>query len=271
MKKAISVLLALVFVLSLSITAFADSSKLSYVVLGDSIGVGSGIVNSGEACYGKIVANTNGYIYSNYAVDGATTSDLLRRINEERVAGAIKSADIINISIGGNNFIKSNLFWLLMTIPFGNMNKVNQIIDGIKNDLEQIIPAIKKMNPDAVILLQTLYNPWKGKALEGIYQKGVDALNSCYREYLADNPGAYELVDVCSAFASQSNDLIAIDTIHPNAEGNKLIAKVVLRKLYDLGLGTKTEPVILAEPIDRIPSDMSEIVRMIMYYVNLFI
>ena len=271
MKKAISVLLSLAIILGFCVTASAAGKKLSYVVLGDSIGVGSGIANSGEACYGKIVANTNGYIYSNFAVDGATTSDLLRRISEEKVAEIIKGADIINISIGGNNFIKDNLFWLLMTIPFGNMNKVNKIIEGVRSDLEQIIPAIKKMNPDVTILLQTLYNPWKGKGLENIYQKGVDALNGCFREYLADNPGAYELVDVCSAFASQNKDLIAIDTIHPNAEGNKLIAKVVLKKLYDLGLGTKTEPVILAEPIDRIPSNISEVIRIAMYYLNLFI
>ena len=48
-------------------------------------------------------------------------------------------------------------------------------------------------------------------------------------------------------------DYIALDTIHPNAVGNIELAKLVLRTLYDLGLGDKTEPVTKNVGIDEIP------------------
>ena len=270
MKKLISVLLSLVIILSCFVSAYAEQEKLHYLVLGDSIGVGSGIVNPSEACYGKIVANTNGYIYSNFAIDGFTTSNLLNWIDDQQVSDTIKSADIINISIGGNNFIKNNLPWLLLTVTFGNMSVINKIVEGVNRDLHEIITKIKAKNSDAVIILQTLYNPWKIKGIAGLYQKGVDALNACFRDYLKENPGAYELADVCSAFAAEKN-LIAIDTIHPNAKGNILIAKVILKKLSELGLGTKTEPVILAQPIDRVSKDPSNYLRMFGFFTGIFL
>ena len=52
LKKSVAVLLCLVMMLmSLSAVAFAEEKQF-YLVLGDSIGYGSGIRNSQDACYG---------------------------------------------------------------------------------------------------------------------------------------------------------------------------------------------------------------------------
>jgi len=68
MKKIVSILLSVVLTLSVfGITAFAEEEKTDYVVLGDSIAFGAGMVNTVGACYGKIVADTNGYNYSNHS------------------------------------------------------------------------------------------------------------------------------------------------------------------------------------------------------------
>ncbi len=268
-KRIAALILSLVMIFGMCTVAFAASKKLNYLVIGDSIAHGEGIANPGEACYGRMVANTNGYNYRNLGIDGITTSDLLLLINSSsEMKNEIKKADIISVSIGGNNFLRSNLLWLLVTIVFGNLDEVNKTADGIYDDLGKIIPAIKELNPDAVILMQTVYNPWKAAWISGIYQKGVDALNSAIRRYLKDNPGSYEIVDVAAAFAASDKDLIAADTIHPNGEGNKLIAKTVLKKLKQLGLGSKTEPVIAIEPIEKVSLSLDNNLRLIRYYLN---
>ena len=151
----------------------------------------------------------------------------------------------------------------------GNMSMVNDIVDSFYEQFCKIIERIKKLNPKALILMQTLYNPWRLQGIAGIYQKGVDALNASYRKYLKEHPGAYEIVDVGAAFASSGDDLIAIDTIHPNAKGNILIAKTILKKLNSLGYEGKTEPVIKHEPLDKVSSNPMDYYKMALYYIGL--
>ena len=70
-------LLAVIMLCScLSVCSLA-SGKYHYVVLGDSIAYGSGLVNAREACYGKMVADTCGFDYANHAVPGATSLELI--------------------------------------------------------------------------------------------------------------------------------------------------------------------------------------------------
>ena len=105
MKKIISVLLSIIMIFScLSISTFA-ADKYRYVVLGDSIAYGSGLLNASEACYGKAVANTCGFDYANHSVPGATTHGLIYKLNDSAVRSDIARADIISISIGGNDFL----------------------------------------------------------------------------------------------------------------------------------------------------------------------
>ena len=96
----------------------ADESEdaLNYVLLGDSIAKGSGIVNSEEACYGRIIADTNGYNFVNYGVDGLKSGELLSMLKRNDVLESVKNADIVNITIGGNNFLHGNIPLLLLGV-----------------------------------------------------------------------------------------------------------------------------------------------------------
>ena len=78
-KKIISVILILTLCAGLfSAAAFAESDKLNYLVLGDSIAEGFGLKNPEEACYGRIVADTNGYDYVNAGVMGRNSDRLYK-------------------------------------------------------------------------------------------------------------------------------------------------------------------------------------------------
>ena len=241
-KRILAVLLSAVLLLGLAGTA-AAADRPFYLVLGDSIAFGSGLSNPREAVYGKVVADTNGYDYANYAVPGHTTANLLKRMETEAVRDAIARADIISISIGGNNFLLGNLNALLFDgIVKQDFTKLDEIAAGFSADLDTIVNTIRAQNATAAIVLQTLYNPQTGY-IGDVYQQGADRLNKALRAYDEAHPGTILIADVGAALTDSDRDF-AEDRIHPSAAGNEKIARVVLQTLKDNALGDGTEPVI---------------------------
>jgi len=272
--KIISVILCAVMVLSCFGVAASAESSINYLVLGDSIGWGAGIQNHNEACYGRIIANTNNFNYNNDAVNGNMTDDLLSKLkNNSSVISHVKNADIISISIGGNDFLRDNMPALISNGLSGDYSGMEKIISELKANFLEIISLIKGYNPDAVILMQTLYNPIEGSDVgDKVYAVGIGMLNDVYKNYYAENPGEIEIVDVASAFSGKKG-LISWDNIHPNAEGNYVIARTVQAKLYDLSLADTTEIVIKTAGRDWVPTTQSfwdKIVEFFNKIINFF-
>ena len=253
--KTTRLLLSLLCVLALLFSicapaAVAADAPLRYVVLGDSIGYGAGVLNPEEACYGRIVADTNGYDYQNHAVSGNRTDHLLAHLDHAEVTAAVKNADIISISIGGNDYLTDNVTGLVLDATLCNdYSRMDRITAQLKENFAAIIEKIRGWNPDAVILMQTLYNPGKG-INKAPYQAATNRLNDLIRDYLASHPGAFTIVDVAAAFGTDRR-YIAQDSIHPSAQGNERIAEVILQTLKTLGLGDSTAPVILHKGVDQ--------------------
>lgn len=270
MKKLIpSVAILLVLSMLLSITAFAGNTekKLNYLLIGDSIARGAGVLNPDEACYGLMVANTNGYNYKNDAIDGSRSEDLLKLLDREDVAQDIKNADIISISIGGNDFLRANLITLLIEKEIlGKTDRFTDIQALFYENFCKIIDKIKLLNPDALIIMQTLYN-MRHDILKGVNELGKNLLNESYRQYLNEHPGAYILAET-GAVLDGRWDCLAADTIHPSGTGNIEIARVILKILKDEGLGSETEPVILIESIEIVDFRFGHLFRVVKYYIN---
>lgn len=243
LKKSVAVLLCLVMMLmSLSAVAFAEEKQF-YLVLGDSIGYGSGIRNSQDACYGKIVADTNGYEYANHAIPGHTTTNLIARLKEDVVKADVEKADIISISIGGNDFLMSNLYGLMFdAMVKEDYSKFDEIAHSFYENFSTIISMIRELNGEAVILMQTLYNPQSGY-LRAPYQQGADRINAAIEKFSKENPGEIIIVDVATALNSDMGNF-ASDAVHPSAKGNEEIAKAVLSEIAKFSPEGKTEPVI---------------------------
>ena len=259
-RRLLAVLLALAMALSCAaLAASAVGEGLHYVVLGDSIAAGSGLRNPGEANYGRIVANTNGYSYRNFGHDGDRTSTLLSKLDRGDVADAVRQADIISISIGGNDYFTNNAPGLWFEVTFRYFKRADAIAAEMRRNFAGIIEKIRAYNPNAAILMQTLYNPTIYPFRFGVAE-AVNRVNSMIRDYLRDHPGAYYIVDVESAIGADPT-YICIDTIHPNARGNERIAKVILQKLYELGLGSHTDPVIRVKGVSRGEPDFAAIGR----------
>ena len=245
MKKLTAVILAaLILAGSFGLTAFA-ARQTRYLVLGDSIAYGSGISNSKEAVYGKIVADTNGYEYENYAVPGHTTGNLLSRMENETVKEAIGKADIINISIGGNNFLLGNINSLLYDgIVAEDYPRFDELAENFYKDLEKIVSVIRSSNKSALIIIQTIYNPQTGYVGQ-VYQQGADRLNAKMFEFAKANPGQIAIADVAKALTDAGD--FASDMIHPSAAGNEKIAETILQTLAENGYSRGSEKLVIKE------------------------
>ncbi len=250
MKKFTAIILSTAMIFCMfTVCGFAENEKPFYLVLGDSIAYGSGLSNSREACYGKIVADTNGYDYVNHSVPGHTTTNLINRLSDETVIADLEKADIISISIGGNDFLMSNLIDLMFdSIVKDDHTEFDRIAESFYSNFCKIIDIINLHNEDAVILMQTLYNPQSGY-LRAPYQQGADRINAAIEKYNTENPGEIVIVDVASALGDDM-DNYADDEIHPSAKGNEIIANVILDKLYELNLGSDDAPVIAVKGED---------------------
>lgn len=261
-KKITALLLALVLCASLCLPAFAedDGKKLNYLVLGDSIAYGYGIMNSENAVYGKIVADTNGYNYNNEAYgDGETTASLLEKVTEkDYIREFIEDADIISISIGANDYFldentgldEERILKVSARLLFlGDDSALDEIEARANANYNKIMDTIYELNPDVTIVAQTFYKSWYG-ILGIVYKNVINRANGVVKSYKEQNPDRkYLIADVYSAFKCHKNYVTA-DTIHPSAKGNLAIAQTVLNTLYDAGLGTSTEPVVNEPGLD---------------------
>ncbi len=249
-KKAIAATLAAVIIISVFALGAAAAKRPTYLLLGDSIAYGQGIINSKDACYGRIVANTNNYNYANDAISGTTSGALLLLLDEEPIIKDVKNADIITISTGGNDFLTRNWVGMgLRGIATGDYSKLDPIVAKYKKNLTAIIVKIRKYNPKATIIVQTIYNPHNDIWTDA-FQQGVDRMNAAIKS-VKNKTGGFVIANV-GAVISGHPEYIAVDTIHPNAKGNIAIAEYMLKFLKKLGLGTETKPVIKVQPVSII-------------------
>ncbi|MDR0883795.1 MAG: SGNH/GDSL hydrolase family protein [Oscillospiraceae bacterium] len=265
MKKILSLLLALVLVCTMILPAVAATPKKNALFLGDSIAAGATLQNADEACYGAILANTIGYSYTNDAQSGRTTSALLTRLSNPDVQKLVRKANLISISIGGNDFLLSNILEIVVKAALLNdYTKLDELVARAADNITAIVKKVRTLNPSAVLVLQTVYNPQFGPLRE-TFQLGLDRLNDALRAIQKKNPKSFTLVDVVKAFG-EDKSLIAVDGIHPSAAGQKVIAETILTTLRTLGVTTKKA---VAQPEEGIDSSRLRMVVDFAVYIGL--
>ncbi|MCR5149613.1 MAG: SGNH/GDSL hydrolase family protein [Clostridiales bacterium] len=256
MKKIIALLLAVIIVFSLSavpvfaIDAQPEGETKNLLLLGDSIAQGFGVANPEQACYGRIVADTNGWNYQNFARVAYDTGDLIYQLeNIYSIRDAVKNADIINLCTGSNNYLANkDVVKIAALAIFGlNNKKIDEIADWIFSDYQVIYDMIREMNPDCTIVMNKIYCAWRGlghipfdKAVKKINAQ-IEKLKALHEEIILFDTGSV---------MTHNPELTAADCVHPNAKGNVELAKAMLKLLNENGLCEKTEPVITVEGID---------------------
>ncbi len=295
MKKKISAVLLCVVFLAVLFGAFgcrdegtkdaAVGEEKVIVYLGDSIAeavAGPSPLTERETYgYYGILGNINGYTFYNRAVSGYQTKDLLTFIQREddgvnMVKSLVSTADIIHISILGNDLLGYDISSMIIEAGSDTFETEDKRLETAYENLDKIITTLHEMNPDATVILQTLYNPigensplvssraksalaaqsYVAKDFHKLAGKMISRLNDVLYRYLEENTKKtllgkvkyqpFYLVDVYSAFEevykknySRWQSLFCPDGIHPANEGHAIIAEENQKMLESLGLAAE--------------------------------
>jgi lysophospholipase L1-like esterase len=203
------------------------------VAIGDSLTEGSGDETENGGYVGILnhtfEDNNLNITVENFGKKGNRTDQLLKRLENEDVASAIKEADMVLITIGANdimNVFKSNFMNVTME-PF--QEERVKYIDRLK----AIVNKLNDLNPSTQIYLIGFYNPFERhfgeiKELGMIIDSWNDAGKSLSEEY--ENVSYIPTKDL---FSNSNMDLLAEDEFHPNTSGYKLMAQRVLEYLKE--------------------------------------
>jgi len=185
----------------------------------------------------------------NKAVSGATSADLINKIQSGELDGDLGDCDAVVVSIGGNDlldimlelfnsmgisesgsFDSDNFDFLSAAGLFLSMNSdVDKALDQFDVNIKTIAEELGKRT-EGTVYIQTLYDPLeyysKFKRVTDFSSEKIGRLN----EIITDNSACgYKVIDVAADFEGKAESLtnIADFDIHPNAEGHELIAKDV--------------------------------------------
>ena len=198
-RRIFATLLSLCLVLGLLPTAAFAQNAISYVALGDSITTGYGLQGD-EKSFAQLVAEEKGCTLNNeLAKAGATSRGLLEVVQDEENSDILQNADLITITIGGNDLMgalyqfladkynegkdESNqidaqrvqialvdeedeihstvLLTALFNISdFAASNQADDALDTVADSLGDVIEKITSMNSDACVIVANQYNPY---------------------------------------------------------------------------------------------------------------
>ncbi len=157
--------------LAISASAAAAPEKGTLVILGDSIGTGHSLPDynsegdpKSKYSWATLLSKKYGAKQINLAVDGDTTSDLLEVVNDASKRRVIADAKVICISVGGNNFLQLMGRLALSGTIFDGEAVESAYVEmetAAERDLDAIFAELKKINPDAKVLVQTLFEPYR--------------------------------------------------------------------------------------------------------------
>lgn len=201
-------------------TATAAPATLAPIILGDSLARGAGD-QQGLGIPGRLDAELKRRSIPaqrtyNLAVNGARTSDLLRQLESVNVQQLLRDANVIIVSIGGNDLWGGN-DWRNAS-PAEAEEKMAEVLARI----ETAVQRIRALNPRARLFFIGLYNPFvsapDGTQLTGL----VNRWNAKLLEEFGSDTN-FTLVPTSDLFSHR--DRLSSDRFHPGAAGYELIAR----------------------------------------------
>jgi lysophospholipase L1-like esterase len=199
----------------------------SIVAFGDSLtrGLGDTTNNGGYVpllekmlLENKGIKNIN---MNNLGINGNTTWHLLERMELSEVRSSITDADIVIITVGGNDLMKVAMenFLALDFDVFRNEQK------EYEERLKKIIEEIRMINDDIHIMLVGLYNPFDVllgnlPEVESVIEEWNEGSQTLLKEY-----DKTTFVTISDIFKNSDVNLLYTDDFHPNSIGYERMAE----------------------------------------------
>ncbi|HEX6096312.1 MAG TPA: GDSL-type esterase/lipase family protein [Thermoanaerobaculia bacterium] len=204
----------------------ARQTLVAPVILGDSLARGAGD-ERGFGIPGRLDAelrrrNVRARRTYNLGVNGARTSDLLRQLESANVQQLLRDANVIIVSIGGNDL------WGGTDWRNAAPTDPDAVMTGVLDRIETAVERIRAVNPEARIFFIGLYNPFvsspEGDRLGSLVNHWNSRLLAHFR-----NDSNFTLVPTADLFSHR--DRLSIDRFHPGGEGYELIARRIAESM----------------------------------------
>ncbi|AXM90336.1 GDSL family lipase [Anoxybacillus ayderensis] len=201
------------------------NDALFIVALGDSLTRGTGD-ETGKGYVGYVVdelkKRTNQHVqFTNLAIKGQRSAQLISQLKQKEVQRQLKAADMILMTIGGNDLFRGGE--ALRDLSTTQLEKEKE---KFVQQLRTIFQLVRTVNNDAPVFYIALYNPFNdldnGKETSAV----VRSWNYAASEVAADYQSII-CVPTYDLFELQVNDYLYTDKFHPNKEGYKRIGERV--------------------------------------------
>ncbi|WP_439021083.1 SGNH/GDSL hydrolase family protein [Bacillus thuringiensis] len=162
---------------------------------------------------------------TNLAVSGAKMPDLLKQIESSGTQYSIKQADVIVLTIGGND-----LFPGWESLGKIDLETYRPDTETFQSEAKKIIEEIRKVNTDSPIFWLGLYNPFEDvEDLKGSSNIVVDWNASLEKLALTDK-NVY-ITPTFDLFQNRGKDLLYSDHFHPNEVGYTYMAERLVQNV----------------------------------------
>ncbi len=209
---------------------------LRILALGDSLTAGTGD-NTGTGYVGhvkqKLEEQTGQpvYIMNNLAVPGSVTVELVTQLAKKSTQEAIAEADIVLLSIGGNDLFQGGVGIFDLTNP--EQFRAETIAERTPEALKQvnlILTAIHESNPNAQVVYFGLYHPFLNIDQGNTGAAPIQAWNGQVASIISNIDNMY-LVPTYDLFVRQQDRFLADDHFHPNGDGYERVATRIVQIL----------------------------------------
>lgn len=214
-RKLLAMLVCVALVSTLfPFAAMAEETQVRYVAIGDSISSGYGLEVPETEAFPSLIAQDNGYTLTNLAQAGETSVSLLAKLENAEMAEALSTADVITLTIGGNDMLAALFDYLAETTggqmtaqeilmlfmgqgenadlttlapllqamtAFPQSAQATEALASFGENFASLLAKIKGLNPDATLVVATQYNPYShldGTALGGAVTGIISAFDA---------------------------------------------------------------------------------------------
>lgn len=211
---------------------------IRYVALGDSLTEGVGDERGNQGYVGRLKKEMKTWqgvksvTVTNTAKRGRRSDQLIQQIQSGEIDHALKKADIISLTIGGNDLMKV----VRANITDLKKDYFDKERPNFQQRYEKIMKLIRERNPNAPIIIIGVYNPLS------IFTKEKSDMNTIMNEWNSDirrfsNQDPYSVyVSVEDLFDSNANMVYHTDFFHPNAKGYDQMTARIITTLHEADL-----------------------------------